>query len=52
VNGVAAQRLEGQRGDEFAGGGGHDDAHVAALLAQQANQFRRLVGRDTAANSQ
>jgi hypothetical protein len=47
-NGLAGQRLQRRRGDEAAGGFGHDDAHVGARLDEEARQLSRLVGGDSA----
>ncbi|MNN31793.1 hypothetical protein D3C81_1454940 [compost metagenome] len=49
---MAGQRLQGQRGDEFAGGAGHHHAHFGALVAQAADQLGALVGGDAAADTQ
>ena len=52
ANGLAAQRRGRQRRDEMLGRRRHHDAYVAAALAQPADEFERLVGRDAAADDQ
>jgi hypothetical protein len=48
----AAQGLEHERCNEFAGGGRHRATDRAARSGQRPNQLRGLVGRDTAAHSE
>ncbi|MNF91974.1 hypothetical protein D3C84_746000 [compost metagenome] len=52
VHRVAGQRLQGQRGDELAGGAGHHHVHLGALVAQAADQFGALVGGDAATDTE
>ncbi len=52
VDAVSAQGLESQRRQEPGSGGGHHHPDLAALLAQQAQQFRRFISCDTTANPQ
>ena len=42
---LSGERGEGQRGDEFLGGAGHDDLHVELFLLQAADEFGGFVGR-------
>ena len=49
---IAGQRLEGDGGDEARAGGSEHHVHISARLAEQAREFRRLVGSDTARHRQ
>ena len=48
----AGQPLHGGRRDEVASRLSHRDLHLHALLHQQAQQLRRLVGRNAAGDAQ
>ena len=50
--GCPESRLHRGRRDEMTRRLGHHDLHLDVLLDQQAHQFRRLVGRDTAGDAQ
>ena len=49
---LAGQCLEGRRRDEVGRPLGHRHLHVGALLAEQADQFGRLVGGDAAGDAE
>ncbi|MCY1177369.1 hypothetical protein D9M73_176740 [compost metagenome] len=52
VHGVARQRLQGQRGDEFGTTPCHDDAHLRAVLEETANQLGAFVGGNAATHAE
>src|SRR5690606_9697830 len=51
VDGVAGQRLQGQRGNELSSALGHYHADFSALILEAANQFGALVGSNTASHA-
>ena len=51
-NRLAGKRLEGRRCYKMRRPLGHRHLHVGALLAEQANQFGRLVGGDAAGDAE
>jgi hypothetical protein len=48
----AGERSEGERADKLLSGAGHDDLHANTAVLQQANDFGRLVSRDSARHSE
>ena len=52
VHGVPGKGLQGERGDEFLGSPGHDDAHRRAQLLQLPHQLGGFVGGDAPADAQ
>ncbi len=48
----AGERGKGERANKLLRPLGHDDLHADAAVLQQANDFRRLVGRNPAADSE
>ena len=51
VNGALGEARERERGHKLCGGFGHADAHFGAFLLQQAQEFTRLVGGNSARDS-
>ncbi len=52
VHGLAAQRLQAERGDELRAPFGQYAGDRAAACGEQPDQLQRLVGRDAAAHDQ
>ena len=48
----AGERCEGERTNELLRGAGHHDLHAKAAILQQADDLRRLVGRDPTGDTQ
>ena len=50
-NGIAGQRLQGERRNELLGVSGHYDTNCGSCLDQEADDLCRLIGGNTAAYS-
>ena len=48
----SGERGEGERTYKLLGGARHDDLHADAAVLQQADNFRRFVGRDAAGDAE
>ena len=48
----AGERGKGERANKLLRALGHDDLHADAAVLQQADNFRRLVGRNAATDSE
>ena len=48
----AGESGKGERPDKLLRGVGHDDLHADAAVLQQAHNFRRLIGRNSAADAE
>ena len=48
----SGERCKGERTNKFLRGASHDDLHANAAVLQQAHNFCRLVGRDSAGNAE